>query len=216
MPTPTLLLATRNRHKAAEIQCLLGVACRSLLDYPAAPQLVENGSTFADNARAKALQLARWLSPARATADLGVNAVLADDSGLEVDALAGAPGVRSARFAAEAGQENADDRANNEKLLRLLEGVPLEHRTARFRCALALTRLPWSENDEPKVFEGSCEGLIAFAPAGHGGFGYDPLFIPHGHNRSFAELGEQIKNRISHRARALAKLRAWLTQCAWT
>jgi XTP/dITP diphosphohydrolase len=136
-----------------------------------------------------------------------------------VDALGGAPGVHSARFAALdhpnalAGQ-NSPDRANNEKLLRLLENVPDEKRTARFRCVLALAEIdPQTGKTVPEIantakfFQGICEGHVAFAPAGAGGFGYDPLFIPNGYDRSFAELGEELKNTMSHRAKALQELR---------
>jgi len=147
--------------------------------------------------------------------------VLADDSGLEVDALGGAPGVHSARFAAlelgkrsssETAHENSPDAANNEKLLRLLAGVPREKRTARFRCALALVEItPPAGIGGPQLFEGVCEGRIGFAPSGQRGFGYDPLFTPLGHDQSFAELGDEVKNKLSHRAQALAKLRAYLS-----
>jgi XTP/dITP diphosphohydrolase len=129
--------------------------------------------------------------------------------------------VYSARFAAlDSGPAgNSSTAANNCKLLSLLENVPLEKRTARFRCVLALTRLHHSNATTPEfvaakasdlhieLFEGACEGLIGFEPRGHGGFGYDPLFIPQGHNQTFAELGEETKNKLSHRARALEKLK---------
>jgi XTP/dITP diphosphohydrolase len=147
------------------------------------------------------------------------NFVLADDSGLEVDALNGAPGVHSARFAAldrsadHRSAGNSLDTDNTAKLLRLLKDVPLEKRTARFRCVLALAQSenPKSEIQNPQLFDGVCEGRIGFAPRGSNGFGYDPLFIPTGYEQSFAELGEEVKNRLSHRARALAKLRDYLT-----
>jgi XTP/dITP diphosphohydrolase len=146
---------------------------------------------------------------------------------LEVDALGGAPGVYSARFAATdaplAG--NSPDSANNAKLLPLLEDIPLEKRTARFRCVLALTPVlrsldksasPVCYTDEfelqTELFEGVCEGRIGFAPRGQNGFGYDPLFIPLGHDQTFAELGEAVKNQLSHRAKALAKLKQRLSQ----
>jgi XTP/dITP diphosphohydrolase len=139
---------------------------------------------------------------------------LADDSGLEVDALGGAPGVQSARFAAldAGGAGNSPDRANNDKLLRLLERVPPARRTARFRCVLAVRRLFWPSAAETVFFEGLCEGRIALQPAGGGGFGYDPLFVPDGYAQSFAELGEAVKNSLSHRARALEKLRHYLAK----
>lgn len=140
-----------------------------------------------------------------------------------MDALNGAPGVYSARFAALDQTANSSDADNNAKLLRLLKEAPLEKRAARFRCVLALTPVtpasattasPVCAADElellTELFEGTCEGRIGFAPGGQGGFGYDPLFLPDGHPQTFAELGEEIKNQISHRARALAKLRAWL------
>ena len=148
--------------------------------------------------------------------------VLADDSGLEVDALKGAPGVHSARFAAldTGGAGNSPTAANNAKLLRLLKGVPLEKRTARFRCVMALTPVlsarpanasPVCAADafelQTELFEGTCEGRIEFQERGEGGFGYDPLFVPEGHEQTFGELPEEVKNRLSHRARALAKLK---------
>ena len=141
----------------------------------------------------------------------------------EVDALGGAPGVHSARFAhLESGQPgNAPDAANNEKLLRLLASVPATERTARFRCVLALVRLRPAGGEATAVgapgqpgevhcFEGSCPGRISERAAGDGGFGYDPLFVPDGYAVSFAELGEAVKNSLSHRARALAALRLFL------
>jgi len=138
--------------------------------------------------------------------------LLADDSGLEVDALGGAPGVLSARFAAldSAVAENSPDHANNARLLRLLESVPMARRTARFRCVLAVRELLQPSAAETVLFEGVCEGRIRLQPAGGGGFGYDPLFIPEGCSQSFAELGEAVKNSLSHRALALQKLRDYL------
>ncbi len=216
----TILIATRNRHKIAEIRQILpaDIPCLSQADFPGAPSITEDADSFVGNARKKAQGLATWLAgradlwPPDVGADGAPFYVLADDSGLEVDALGGAPGVHSARFAAlDASAANAPDAANNAKLLRLLEGVAAEQRTARFRCALALTRLrPPPAPGDPVMFDGCCEGRIAFAPAGAGGFGYDPLFIPEGWTRSLAELGESIKNTLSHRARALASLRHFL------
>jgi XTP/dITP diphosphohydrolase len=212
----TVLLATRNRHKVAEIRAVLGegLTFLSLADLPESPSVVEEAPTFAGNARQKAGILARWLAGSRARLDPAATRVLADDSGLEVDALNGLPGVHSARFAAlntgHAG--NAPDAENNAKLLRLLAGVAPAQRTARFRCALAWAAVP--EDPEapasPHVCEGVCEGRVLTAPRGAHGFGYDPLFQPLGYEATFAELGEAVKNRISHRARALAALRAWL------
>jgi len=226
----TLLIASRNRHKAQEIQAILGrpFRCLTLDDFPGAPAVVEDADSFAGNATKKAEELARWL--ATCVASTGWPAcrpafVLADDSGLEVDALGGAPGVYSARFAAmDTGKDgNSPDADNNAKLLRLLKDVPTEKRSARFRCVLALTPVPepiqspappvWLADEaglRTHTFEGACEGRIQFAPTGEGGFGYDPLFLPKGFNESFAELGEDTKNRLSHRAQALARLRDWL------
>lgn len=210
----TLVVATRNTHKLGEIRSILGAEFRyrTLQDFPAVPEIAEEGATFAENAERKARGLAEWLH-ARYPIEPGTGAwlVLADDSGLEVDALGGAPGVNSARFAAlDSGQAgNSSDAENNAKLLRLLGDVPEPRRTARFRCVLAVVPLaPDAGVGRTHFFEGVCEGRIQFAPTGQGGFGYDPLFVPHGYACSFAELGAETKNRISHRARALAQLRA--------
>ncbi len=231
----TLIIATRNAHKVQEIRAILSEQFRylTLKDFPGAPDVVEDAATFAGNATKKAVELARWLaklSPSTLNSQLSTAFVLADDSGLEVDALAGAPGVHSARFAAldQGGlsvTQNSSDAANNEKLLRLLNDAPLEKRTARFRCVLALTPVvrTGAENLSPvcyadeaelrtEVFDSACEGRIAFAPSGQGGFGYDPLFVLAGFDKSFAELGEAAKNQLSHRAQALEKLRAWFTR----
>jgi XTP/dITP diphosphohydrolase len=206
----SIVVATRNAHKAAEIRRILGADFRVLTqnDMAGAPAAREDAATFAGNARKKAGQLAVWLS-AHPSALLGSAPfyVLADDSGLEVDALGGAPGVHSARFAAaSAPAGNSPDAANNAKLLRLLENVPPENRTARFKCVLALA----APDGTLRLFEGRCEGRIARRASGAGGFGYDPLFIPAGCAQSFAELGDEVKNKISHRARALAQLRKFL------
>ena len=152
----TLLIATRNTHKVGEIRAILGAQFQflTLNDVPAAPKVVENADTFADNAAKKAVELARWLVEKHRTSNIEhstSNFVLADDSGLEVDALNGAPGVHSARFAAldTADPRNSPDHANNAKLLRLLEGVPPARRTARFRCVLALRKLCMPSPAEP-------------------------------------------------------------------
>jgi XTP/dITP diphosphohydrolase len=219
----TLIIATRNAHKVDEIRGIIGSAFQilTLRDVANTPVVVEDANTFAGNATKKAVELARHLAinPHFSTTTA---CVLADDSGLEVDALNGAPGVQSARFAAiDAGSpDNSSDADNNAKLLRLLKDVPAERRTARFRCVIALTPLlattprsasPTCAADEhelaTELFDGVCEGRISFAPSGAKGFGYDPLFVPNGFEQSFAELGEDVKNRISHRAQALQKLR---------
>ncbi|HEV2208682.1 MAG TPA: non-canonical purine NTP pyrophosphatase [Verrucomicrobiae bacterium] len=229
-----LLIATRNAHKVIEIRDILGEQFRYLtLDaFPEAPAVVEDAASFAGNATKKAVHLAKWLMslPAERAVAAGNPAgkaapahfILADDSGLEVDALSGAPGVHSARFAAldTGASGNSPTAENNAKLLRLLQGVPLEKRTARFRCALALTPVlepgpisasPTCYADElelqTELFEGSCEGRIELAPRGLCGFGYDPLFVPDGYKQTFGELPERIKNQLSHRAQALEKLR---------
>lgn len=226
-----LVIATRNAHKVEEIRAILGGAfcCRTLNDFPGAPAVVEDAATFAGNATKKAVQLADWLA-AHPSLEAGLagsgSLVLADDSGLEVEALGGAPGVHSARFASleaspAAALGNSPDAENNAKLLRLLKDV--EQRSARFRCVLALTPVPvpGRRTSSPigdagsevgtEIFEGVCEGRMGLVARGQGGFGYDPLFIPAGYEESFAELGEAVKNRLSHRAQALLKLKARLS-----
>jgi XTP/dITP diphosphohydrolase len=229
----TFLIATRNRHKVGEIRAILGSHYRYLTldEFPGSPKVIEDAGTFAGNATKKAVELGKWMAETRNTNLETRNLfVLADDSGLEVDALKGAPGVHSARFAAlDSGQAgNSPDAENNAKLLRLLKDVPPEKRTARFRCVLALTPVE-TRSSEPKtlsspvclademelqteIFEGACEGRIDFAPRGKGGFGYDPLFIPNGFEQSFAELSEDIKNRLSHRSKALGRLKERLAK----
>ncbi|HLH53845.1 MAG TPA: non-canonical purine NTP pyrophosphatase [Verrucomicrobiae bacterium] len=223
----TLIIATRNPHKVDEIRAILGTQfeCLSLNAFPGAPEVVEDSGTFAGNATKKAVQLAKWISRQKtlktASGSVGQIFVLADDSGLEVDALGGAPGVHSARFAAlDTGKQgNSSAQENNSKLLRLLANVPAESRTARFKCVLALTPVlppepisssPACSADEfefnTRLFEGACEGRIGFELRGSGGFGYDPLFFPERHDKTFGELTDTEKNRLSHRARALAGL----------
>jgi XTP/dITP diphosphohydrolase len=209
-PMTTLLIATRNAHKVGEIQAILGpeFRCLTLKEFPDAPAVVEDADTFAGNATKKAVALAKWLVANPQSAIRNPQFVLADDSGLEVDALNGAPGVHSARFAALDKSENSHDADNNAKLLRLLEEVPLEKRTGRFHCVIALVAAsPHPALRTPQLFDGTCEGRIQFSPSGNGGFGYDPLFVPDGFKESFAELGEEVKNQLSHRAKALAKLK---------
>ena len=227
----TLIIATRNVHKTEEIRSILGSGFRylTLEQLPAAPPVEENAKTFAGNATKKAVELARWLgSESSALGDSpsdGRRFVLADDSGLEVDVLNGAPGVHSARFAwLETGKAgNSPDLDNIVRLLRLLNEVPWEKRHARFRCVLALTPVLTKQpgNSSPtcfadefelqtELFEGTCEGKIGFTPKGAGGFGYDPLFVPEGYDQTFAQLGEEVKNRMSHRARAVERLRVRL------
>lgn len=190
------VLATRNRHKLQEIAALLAEAnlpfdLVPIDDVAPGVALVEDEATFEANALAKARQ---------AAAATGM-AALADDSGIDVDALSGAPGVRSARFAGEP----SDDQRNNLKLLDELRGVPAEMRTARFRCAAAFV-----DGKRELVRTGSCEGRVLETPRGSGGFGYDPLFLVEGLGRTMAELSAGEKNQISHRAAAFRALAAAL------
>jgi XTP/dITP diphosphohydrolase len=210
----TLVIATRNHHKVDEIRSILGsdFVYLTLRHFPGAPVTVEDAGTFEGNARKKSVELALWLSDsahASGHEDRGGIYVLADDSGLEVDALNGAPGVHSARFAAaDKDGGNSTDIDNNARLLRLLKEVEEPRRTARFRCVIALT--PVTRTGEGTVcFEGVCEGRIGVVPCGANGFGYDPLFYPAGFSQTFAELGGEVKNHFSHRARALAHLKDW-------
>jgi len=226
------LIATRNAHKVGEIRAILAgqFECFSLDRVEGAPDVVEDAGTFAGNATKKAVELAKWAAAQPAlVAELGGPAeelfVLADDSGLEVDALEGAPGVHSARFAAlDTGQSgNSSTADNNAKLLRLLKGVPSEKRTARFRCVLALTPVLGQHNSvaspvcfadefelQTQIFQGVCEGAIGFELQGNGGFGYDPLFFPVGYKLTFGEISEAEKNALSHRAKALAAMKELL------
>jgi XTP/dITP diphosphohydrolase len=226
----TLLLATRNTHKVDEIRAILGYnfQCLSLDDFIGVPKVAENADSFAGNATKKAIELAHWLAlddTKFQTKNSKLDFVLADDSGLKVDALDGAPGVHSARFAAmdggKAAKGNSPDADNNAKLLRLLKNVPLEKRTARFRCVIALTIVPqgviessspvcFADKFQTEIFDGICKGKILTAPRGANGFGYDPLFVPDGYDQTFAELGDDVKNKISHRAQALEKLKEFL------
>lgn len=180
-----ILIATRNAHKLEEIRAMLpGFTLVGTDAYPEVPDPEENGTTFEANAILKA---EAW------TAATGLPAI-ADDSGLEVDALNGAPGIHSARYAGAHG----DSAANNAKLLAALEGVPLEQRSARFVCALA-----FSQPGMPtQTLRGTCEGHIIPTLEGTGGFGYDPLFVPQGYDASFGTLPSEVKASLSHRARA--------------
>jgi len=222
----TLLIATRNTHKVGEIQAILGSGfhCLTLKEFPDAPTVMEDADTFAGNATKKAAELAKWLAgnSKLKIKNLKLDFVLADDSGLEVDTLNGAPGVHSARFAALDKSENSQDADNNAKLLHLLKDVPLEKRTGRFRCVIALVPVELGnvENSSPVcfadestvyTFEGACEGRIQTTAAGQGGFGYDLLFVPDGFKLSFAELGEDVKNSLSHRAKALEELKRFFS-----
>ena len=214
----SLLIATRNAHKVGEIQTILGAnfRCLTLKEFPGAPAVIEDADTFAGNATKKAVELAKWLvaNSKSKTQNVKLDFVLADDSGLEVDALNGAPGVHSARFAALDKTENSKDGDNNAKLIRLLKNVPPEKCTARFRCVIALAKVGDYKLaiGNCQCFDGVCEGRIQLSASGQGGFGYDPLFVPDGFTQSFAELGEDVKNKLSHRAHALAKLKNYFSK----
>lgn len=193
MTEKLIIIATKNKGKVKEFQALLeprGVKVTSLLDYEPIPDVEETGATFAENAELKALAMAKYFQ----------KPVIADDSGLIVDALNGAPGIYSARYAGE----EKNDAKNNEKLLREMKDVEDDKRTARFHCAICVA----FPNGKSYLFEGSCEGMIAKEPKGENGFGYDPLFyIPH-LKKTMAQLTEREKNQISHRAKAIEKLAA--------
>ena len=186
-----VVLATQNEGKARELRRLLESAVdrfETLRDHPHVALPPETGTSYRENALAKALAVHEAL---------GLPA-LGDDSGLEVDALDRAPGIRSARFAGE----GATDAANNALLLKSLAKVPADRRTARYHCALVLVR----GKDDALEVEGVCEGRILDAPRGTGGFGYDPLFLPEGESLTFGELPSTRKDGISHRGRAAAVL----------
>lgn len=190
-----LLIATRNSKKKRELESILNtwdVKLLTLDDVAGMPEIVEDGSTFEENAIKKALTIAK----------LSGCLTLADDSGLVVDALNGAPGVYSARFAGE----EANDENNNRKLLDMLKDAAEENRTARFVCVIAVAAPEGSVD----TVQGICEGQIGVIARGNGGFGYDPLFMPSGFNKSFAELSDTEKNQISHRGKALQKAKAIL------
>ena len=193
----TLVIATRNPRKLEEIAAILGplgvrtMALDTFADVPAVP---ETGETFEDNARTKALAYAR------ATGEW----TLADDSGLEVDALDGRPGVRSSRW----GGQDGNDRLKNETLMQALAAHPRQAWTARFRCVMALA----TPDRVLAVTEGACEGRITDRPAGSNGFGYDPHFYLPDLGRTMAQIPPELKNRLSHRAQAISAMKQRLTQ----
>ena len=197
-----LLLATRNSHKTREFRELLGAAFRviDLTDLPGVEIPAETGRTFAENATLKAVGASQDRSVSAQLRRDRQSLVIADDSGLEVDALGGAPGVHSARYAGD----NARDADNVNKLLgQLSSRKEGEQRFARFRCVIAVAR----DGKLFGTFEGVVEGRIVDFPRGTNGFGYDPLFQPNGFEQTFAEMAADLKNKISHRARAAAALR---------
>lgn len=187
-----LVVATKNKGKLREIKDLLKdlpYRVTSLADYPDAPEIVEDGKTFTANALKKAATIALYTK----------KLVIGEDSGIEVKALGWRPGIFSARYS----DPGATDKTNNKKLLRELKNIPLARRQARYRCFVALvdgTRII-------DVVNGRCSGLIGFQEKGENGFGYDPLFIISRYGKTFGELAPEIKSRISHRARALKKLK---------
>lgn len=192
-----LVLATRNEGKVKELQELLAtpeIEVVSLAFYPWVSEVVEDGATFYENAVKKAQEVAAAVG----------EITLADDSGLEVDYLNGAPGVLSARFAGE----GHNDTENNKKLLQLLAGVPSARRTARFRCVIAAA----TPGGKIATSQGTCEGVITDKPRGEKGFGYDPLFLVPEYNKTFAELDGHVKNTISHRGRALVNVKGILAE----
>ncbi|MFC4320994.1 XTP/dITP diphosphatase [Litchfieldia salsa] len=186
-----IIIATKNKGKVKDFEQLFktkGFVVKSLLDYPEITDVEETGETFAENAKLKSQQISTLFN----------RIVIADDSGLSIDALNGEPGIYSARYAGE----EKNDGSNIEKVLDRLEGVPQDKRTARFHCALSVT-VP---NQETYVVEGTCEGVITTKPEGKNGFGYDPIFYIPEQNKTMAELSSEEKNKISHRANALKKL----------
>jgi len=187
-PPPRLILATRNAHKTSEIRAMVGERFEVLdaTAFPNFPEIEETGTTFLENARLKAEGISRHVD----------GWVLSDDSGLEVDALEGAPGVWSSSF----GGEEGNHAKNNTRLLADMAGKT--DRSARFRCTMVLAK----GGVEQANFSGTVEGRIIDALRGVGGFGYDPMFIPAGYEETFAELGDAVKNTLSHRSRALAQV----------
>ena len=189
---PQIVLASRNRKKSAEMAALLaphGVEVLSVADFPGVPEVVEDGETFAENAAKKARETARRLG----------RWTIGEDSGLCVDALGGAPGVYSARYAGEP----SDDRRNNEKLIAALADVPDEARAARYVCSVAVAD---PSGEVRLAVEATCGGRVTRDPRGANGFGYDPYFLIPEYHRTFGELSPLVKQRLSHRARAFERL----------
>ncbi len=185
-----LVIATRNERKFRELKRLFrgsGIRIISLKKFPGVPEVVEDGMTFSANAAKKAVTVSGYTD----------KLVLADDSGLEVDALGGRPGIHSSRYAGA----KKDDRLNIAKLLRALRDKPCSKRGARFRCVVAVA----DRGSIVKLTEGVCGGNIGLSVKGTSGFGYDPVFIPRGRKKTFAQLGPAVKDRLSHRAKALRK-----------
>jgi XTP/dITP diphosphohydrolase len=194
MPPTPLIIATRNAHKTAEIRAMLGdgYSVQDANDFADFPHVEETGCTFLENATLKAIAISKCVD----------GLVVSDDSGLEVDALDGAPGVWSSSY----GGEEGNHAKNNAKLLNTLAGIPQDQRTARFVCVMVVAQ----KGEVLAHFRGTVDGSVVDSPQGAGGFGYDPLFVPTGYQATFAELGPDIKNQLSHRARALHAVVDWL------
>jgi len=188
-------VASKNLGKVGEIRAVVervGIEVRSLAELAPKLEIEEDGESFAENAVKKAIFVSEALA----------QPALADDSGLEVDILAGRPGVLSARY----GGTDLDDVGRYQRLLTELFVVPEEHRTARFRCAMAYVE----QGGDPVLFHGTLEGRIATKPSGTYGFGYDPIFVPEGYDKTLGEIAPEVKNRISHRAKALMAFVRWI------
>ena len=193
-----LIVASRNKGKVREIMELLAglpYKVTSLLDYPQIPEIIEDGKTYRANALKKAREVAL------ATGKMAMS----DDSGIEVKALGNAPGIYSARFAGE----GASEKARNKKLFKMLKGLPMSKRQARYRCVIALVN---AKGQELGVVEGTCSGYITTKEFGNNGFGFDPLFLLKRYNKTFGQLPPELKAKISHRARALKKFRRLLNR----
>lgn len=191
-----ILLATKNKGKIREMNAMFGdlpVEFVGVDFLKEVPEVVEDGNTFHENALKKAMTFFNVSSMP----------VLAEDSGLEVDALGGAPGIYSARFAGD----GATDQDNIKKLLEMMKDLPKQQRAARFISVLCFVM-----DGKPHFFEGEVRGFITDTPSGSSGFGYDPVFVPEGYDKTFAELGSEIKNTISHRAKAINKFKDFLKE----
>jgi XTP/dITP diphosphohydrolase len=205
-----LIVATSNFHKAREISEILSLPPTSVLtlkDIGFTDPIEETGQTFQENAKIKLLQVRSFLlAPTHRSAAISPRILLADDSGLEVDSLKGAPGVYSARYAGEP----TNHQLNIEKLLHELQGLPGFKRTAQFRCVLAAAIFDETPIPNLHFFEGICRGKIGFQCKGDQGFGYDPIFFPEGYCRTLAEMDAEEKNAVSHRGHAMAQFKEWL------
>jgi XTP/dITP diphosphohydrolase len=203
---PRVLIATSNLGKLRDFAgaaSAYGVTVASIANFSSLPQVVEDGTTFEENARKKAESYS-LAAPGEI--------ILADDSGLEIDALSGAPGVHSARYAADqshAAESNTDDEANNARVLRELKAIPEHDRTGRFVCVLAAAR----DGATLQIFRGTAEGVILTKPRGEHGFGYDPLFFFPQIAKTFAELSTEEKAQYSHRGEAFRAFLAWYSNC---